>query len=239
LAPAFACWVLVRLAYYTYTSSTSEARSKKYIRRIRAAIASHIIQIKLVEEQQHLASMTLEGGDGVSSAELFGRKRKSCQAYTYDDIIIMPGHVSNSEQEVSLENHVTKKICLKVPLLSSPMDTVTEHDMAIGMALQGALGIIHYNMTVEEQANEVRLVKKFKNGFILDPTCLSPEHLIADVDKLKEELGYSGFPITIDGKMGSKLVGILTNRDIDYIEDRTIQLRDVMTTDVYTGTFSF
>ena len=78
------------------------------------------------------------------------------------------------------------------------MDTVTEHEMAIGMALQGALGVIHYNMTVEEQAHEVRLVKKYKNGFISDPACLSPNHQIADVDKLKERFGYSGIPITID-----------------------------------------
>lgn len=177
----------------------------------------------------------IEGGDGVSSAELFGRKRKSCQAYTYDDIIIMPGHINFSSKDVSLENNVTRKIRLKVPLISSPMDTVTEHDMAIGMALQGALGIIHYNMTVEEQVNEVRLVKKFKNGFILDPICLSPDHHISDIDKLKDQYGYSGFPITIDGKMGSKLVGIVTNRDIDYIEDRSMLLRDVMTIDLITA----
>lgn len=115
------------------------------------------------------------------------------------------------------------------------MDTVTEHSMAIGMALQGALGIIHYNMTVEEQANEVRLVKKYKNGFITDPACLSPDNTIADVDSLKERLGFSGIPITVTGKIGSKLLGIVTNRDVDYIEDRTTKLRDVMTTDLFTG----
>ena len=175
------------------------------------------------------------GGDGFSSQELFGQKRKSCSAFTYDDIIIMPGHVMSSNNEVSLENNITRKIRVKVPLLSSPMDTVTEHDMAIGMALQGAIGVIHYNMTVEEQANEVRLVKKYKNGFITDPACLSPNHVIADVDKLKEKFGYSGIPITVDGKLGSKLVGIVTNRDVDYIEDRTIKLKDVMTTDLITA----
>lgn len=107
--------------------------------------------------------------------------------------------------------------------------------MAIGMALQGAIGIIHYNMTVAEQVHEVRLVKKFKNGFILDPACLSPEHRIADVDALREKFGYSGVPITVDGKMGSKLVGIVTVRDIDYIEDRQTLLRDVMTTELITA----
>lgn len=103
------------------------------------------------------------------------------------------------------------------------------------MALQGAIGVIHYNMTIEEQANEVRLVKKYKNGFITDPACLSPDHTILDVDRFKAEFGYSGIPITVDGKLNSRLVGIVTNRDIDYIEDRSTPLRDVMTTDLITG----
>lgn len=181
------------------------------------------------------ADFEIPGGDGFSAQELFGSKRKSCQAFTYDDVIVMPGHVGFNENPVSLEGNITKKIRVKIPLLSSPMDTVTEHQMAIGMALQGAIGIIHYNMTVEEQANEVRLVKKYKNGFIIDPACLSPEHTIAEVDRLKERFGYSGIPITVDGKMGSRLVGIVTNRDVDYVEDRKTKLREVMTTDLHTG----
>lgn len=175
------------------------------------------------------------GADGYSAQDLFGTKRTSCAAYTYDDIILMPGHIEDASKEVSLESNITKKIRIKLPLLSSPMDTVTEHSMAIGMALQGGIGIIHYNMTVEEQANEVRLVKKFKNGFITDPACLSPEHSITDVDNLKHQFGYSGIPITVDGKMGSRLVGIVTNRDIDYVEDRSLKLREVMTTDLITA----
>eukprot|EP01035_Chromulina_nebulosa_P020451 gene20451-26536_t len=115
------------------------------------------------------------------------------------------------------------------------MDTVTEHEMAIAMAMLGAIGIIHYNMTIEEQAREVRLVKKYKNGFITDPACLSPNDLVSDVDKLKERFGYSGIPITINGKIGSKLVGIVTNRDVDYILDRSTKLSDVMTTDLVTA----
>lgn len=99
-------------------------------------------------------------GDGFSAEELFGKRRSTCHAYTYDDIIIMPGMVRNPAGDVSLESRITKKVLLQVPLMSSPMDTVTEHQMAIGMALQGAIGIIHYNMTIEEQAKEVRLVKK-------------------------------------------------------------------------------
>ena len=91
-------------------------------------------------------------------------------------------------------------------------------------------------MTIEEQVNEVKLVKKYKNGFITNPACLSPDHTIADVDNLKKKFGYSGIPITIDGKLGSKLVGIVTNRDVDYIEDRNKKLQDVMTTNLVTGT---
>ena len=180
-------------------------------------------------------SLDVFSGDGYSSKELFGNKRKSCYAYTYDDIILLPGHIDGSLPEISLTSNVTKKIALKVPLLSSPMDTVTEHQMAIGMALQGAIGVIHYNMTVEEQAHEVRLVKKYKNGFITDPACLSPDHCISDVDKLKDQFGYSGIPITVNGKIGSYLVGIVCHRDIDYIEDRSTKLKDIMTTNIFTG----
>jgi len=177
-------------------------------------------------------------GDGYSPQELFGNvgQRRSCCAYTYDDIILLPGHIDVSSANVSLASKVTKTIAVKIPLLSSPMDTVTEHEMAIGMALQGALGVIHYNMTVEEQAHEVRLVKKYKNGFISDPACLSPEHEIADVYKLKERYGYSGIPITVDGAIGSSLVGIVCRRDVDYVDDRSTKLKEVMTRDVITGT---
>jgi IMP dehydrogenase len=174
-------------------------------------------------------------GDGFSAEELFGKHRNTCHAYTYDDVIIMPGMVRNSAVDVSLQSRISKKVLLQVPLMSSPMDTVTEHQMAIGMALQGAIGIIHYNMTVEDQARNVRLVKQYKNGFITSPACLSPTHTCADVDELKETFGYSGIPITSDGKLGSKLVGIVTNRDVDYVEDRTTALSAVMTTDVTTA----
>ena len=179
--------------------------------------------------------LVLHDLDGRTISDIFGTRR-SCFAYTYDDVILLPGHVKNQASEVGLDTNITKKLSLKLPLISSPMDTVTEHEMAIGMALQGAIGVIHYNMTMEEQANEVRLVKKYKNGFITDPACLSPEHTIADVDKLKDLHGYSGIPITSTGKIGSLLVGIVTNRDIDFVADRSTKLKDVMTTDIVTGT---
>lgn len=182
-----------------------------------------------------MADFEFRGGDGYSAEELFGKRKASCNAYTYDDVIVLPGHIVADAKDISLENHITRNIKIKVPFLSSPMDTVTEHSMAIGMALQGAIGIIHYNMTEAEQANEVRLVKKYKNGFITDPACLSPENTIADVISLKERFGFAGIPITQSGKIGSKLLGIVTNRDIDYIEDRTTKLGEVMTTDLFTG----
>lgn len=179
----------------------------------------------------------VDGGDGYSIDQLFSKKN-SCFAYTYDDIIILPDHTPDLTtcESISLQSHITKNIKLNLPLLSSPMDTVTEHTMAIGMALQGAIGIIHYNMTIEEQANEVRLVKKYKNGFITDPACLSPENTIEDLDNLKAKNGYSGVPITVNGKLGSKLVGIVTNRDVDFVEDRSLPLSVVMTTNLFTAT---
>jgi IMP dehydrogenase len=120
-------------------------------------------------------------------------------------------------------------------MVSSPMDTVTEHRTAIGMALQGGLGVIHYNMSIEEQVLEVTLVKKYKNGFITNPACLSPNHTIADVLNLKQLYGFSGVPITENGLMGSRLLGMVTSRDIDFIEDKTTPLASVMTVNLLTG----
>lgn len=179
----------------------------------------------------HLIEGTTEG---YTSEQIFGQ-RQNCYAYTYDDIITLPGHINFGIEEVSLETNISRNIRIKLPLLSSPMDTVTEHRMAIAMALLGGIGVIHYNMTVEEQAKEVRLVKKYKNGFITEPACLSPDHTAADVDRIKQQFGYSGIPITVSGRFGDKLVGIVTNRDVDFVEDRSTKLADVMTTDLVTA----
>ncbi|ODS31815.1 MAG: inosine-5'-monophosphate dehydrogenase [Candidatus Scalindua rubra] len=154
---------------------------------------------------------------------------------TYSDFILLPGHISFSANEVDLETNLTKNLRIKRPIVSSPMDTVTESKMAIYLALLGGIGIIHYNNSIEEQAKEVKLVKRFENGFITDPVTLSPENTISDVDKIKKTYGFSGIPITEDGTLKTRLIGIVTRRDIDFEVDRTKKLREVMVTGLVTA----
>jgi IMP dehydrogenase len=148
---------------------------------------------------------------------------------TYDDLIVMPGHIGFGVGEVDISSMLTKNIKLEAPFVSSPMDTVTEHRMAITMALQGGIGIIHSNMGPEQQAAEVTRVKKYKNGFILDPVCLSPESTLKDILILKEKLKFSSFPVTDTGKMGGKLLGIISGRDSAFIEDVSVNVSVFMT----------
>jgi len=169
--------------------------------------------------------------DGLSGDELFARGK----GLTYDDFIILPGYIDFQASEVDLETNVTRNIRIKRPLVSSPMDTVTEWKMAAYLALLGGIGIVHYNNNIEEQVEHIRKVKRFENGFIVDPVVLSPKHTVMDVDKIKREHGFSGIPITEDGTLGSKLVGIVTNRDIDFEKDRSRPLSEVMTTDLITA----
>jgi IMP dehydrogenase len=169
--------------------------------------------------------------DGFSAKEIFS----STSAYTYNDIIILPGYIDFNPSDVDLETQLTRNITIKRPLVSSPMDTVTEANMAISLALNGGIGIIHYNNTIEDQADEVRKVKRYENGFITDPICLSPEHTIADILAIKDKYGFSGIPITENGQMNSKLVGIVTNRDIDFEKEPSKKLREVMTTELLTA----
>jgi IMP dehydrogenase len=169
--------------------------------------------------------------DGHSADELFTRKT----GYAYNDFIILPGYIDFAPEDVSLETNLTRHIKLKNPFVSSPMDTVTESAMAIGMALMGGIGIIHYNNTIEQQANEVRRVKRYENGFINEPMVLSPDNTIADVDDIKFRYGFSGIPVTAEGKINSRLMGIVTNRDIDFETDRKKKLKDVMSINLLTA----
>lgn len=175
-------------------------------------------------------STFIDGPDGYSAAKVFESGNPT--ACTYDDVIFLPGHIDFGVEQVDLTSNLTRKIKLHTPLVSSPMDTVTEHAMAIGMALQGGIGIIHYNNTIEEQCMEVRQVKRFENGFITNPLCLSPTHTIRQLRDIQSQHGFSGFPITEDGQLGSKLVGIVTSRDVDFRSDLDTLLGDIMTTDL-------
>jgi IMP dehydrogenase len=144
-------------------------------------------------------------------------------------------HIDFGVNDVLLESKFTRKIALKTPFASSPMDTVTEAGMAIMMALHGGIGVCHYNCTIEEQAMMVEKVKKYKNGFITNPVCLSPENTVADVDEITKNFGFSGIPITNTGKLGGKLVGMISRRDVDFVEDRETKLGDLMVKDLVTG----
>ena len=134
---------------------------------------------------------------------------------TFDDVLLVPSYSEIIPNQVDLSTHLTKKIKLNIPLMSAGMDTVTEHRMAIAMARQGGIGIIHKNMSIEEQAEEVDKVKRSENGVITDPFYLSPEHTLKDADELMGKFRISGVPIT----EGRKLVGIITNRDLKFEED--------------------
>lgn len=169
--------------------------------------------------------------DGFSAEEIFTQPT----GYAYNDFIILPGYIDFAPDDVILETNLTRNIKIKSPFISSPMDTVTEADMAIGLALWGGIGIIHYNNTVEQQMEEVRKVKRYENGFINNPLVLSPKHRISDIDMIKARYNFSGIPITENGHLNSKLVGIVTNRDIDFEKDRTKTLAEVMTTDLLTA----
>lgn len=146
-------------------------------------------------------------------------------AYTFDDVLLMPNKSEILPREVSTKTYLTKKIALNIPLMSAGMDTVTESKMAIAMAREGGIGIIHKNMTIEQQAKEVDKVKRQENGVITDPIYLSEDHLIQDAENLMAQYRISGVPVTKDGK----LVGIITNRDIIFETDFQKKISEVMT----------
>lgn len=150
--------------------------------------------------------------------------------------MLLPGHIYFGAEDVSLVSRITRNTKLCLPLVSSPMDTVTESEMAINMALQGGIGIIHYNNTIRDQKREVDRVKRYENGFITDPKTLSARHTVRDALDIKNRYGFMGIPITESGGMNSKLVGIVTNRDVEFVRDQDTPLEDIMTTELQTAT---
>ncbi|KAG9245132.1 IMP dehydrogenase/GMP reductase [Calycina marina] len=166
--------------------------------------------------------------DGLAVTDLLDSKKHG--GLTYNDFLILPGYIGFPASYVSLDSPVTKRITLKTPFVSSPMDTVTEHDMAIHIALQGGLGIIHHNCSPDAQAEMVRKVKRYENGFIVDPVVITRDTTVGEVKALKEKWGFGGFPVTEKGTMNSKLVGIVTNRDIQFEDDDESPVSAVMVT---------
>ena len=146
---------------------------------------------------------------------------------TFDDVLLVPGYSQVIPNQVDLSTNLTKTIKLNIPMMSAGMDTVTEHRMAIAMARQGGIGIIHKNMSIEAQAEEVDKVKRSENGVITDPFSLTPEHTLKDADELMAKFRISGVPIT----EGRKLVGIITNRDLKFETDFSKKIKESMTSE--------
>ncbi|UKK01422.2 inosine-5'-monophosphate dehydrogenase [Theileria orientalis] len=170
--------------------------------------------------------------DGYSAVELFEYNKMSL---SYDDIILLPGFISESTSKVDLTSKLTRNIKLRMPIVSAPMDTITESDMATAMALLGGIGIIHCNMSIDDMVKEVNLVKRFENGFVQNPMCLKPTSTVSDWMHIKDTYGYKSVPITADGKRGSKLLGLVTNTDIYFEDSLNTVLADIMTTDLVVG----
>lgn len=146
---------------------------------------------------------------------------------TFDDVLLVPAYSEVTPGMVDISTNLTKRIRLNIPMMSAGMDTVTESAMAIAMARQGGIGVIHKNMSIEEQADEVDKVKRSENGVITDPFYLSPENTLKDADDLMAKFKISGVPVTV----GKKLVGIITNRDLKFQTDYTKKIESCMTSE--------
>ncbi len=152
---------------------------------------------------------------------------KIVDGLTFDDVLLIPQKSDITPDMIDLKTHLTKDIELNIPLMSAAMDTVTESSLAIAMAREGGIGIIHKNMTIERQALEVDKVKRSEHGVIVDPFYLSPEHLLSDAEELMGKYKISGVPVC----EGGKIVGIITNRDLRFEEDYSRKISEVMTKD--------
>ncbi|SMQ45008.1 unnamed protein product [Zymoseptoria tritici ST99CH_3D7] len=176
---------------------------------------------------------TYRAKDGISVQELMDENKQG--GLTYNDFLMLPGYIGFPAATVDLTSKLTRNITLKTPFTSSPMDTVTEHNMAIHMALLGGVGVVHHNCSVEEQAEMIRKVKRFENGFITDPIVISPETTVGEAIALKEQWGFGGFPVTESGQLRSKLIGIVTPRDTQFHSDHDAPVTDIMSRDLVTA----
>ena len=154
------------------------------------------------------------------------------EALTFDDVLLVPAASAVLPAEVQTHTRLTRHITLNIPILSAAMDTVTESRMAIALAQAGGIGVIHRNLSPEQQADEVRRVKRFESGMVLNPITISPDAPVGEALRLMDEHGFSGFPVVDANKT---LIGILTNRDVRFVEDQTIFVRDLMTKNLITA----
>ncbi|MBU1017987.1 IMP dehydrogenase [Patescibacteria group bacterium] len=148
---------------------------------------------------------------------------------TFDDVLLIPQYSEILPNQTNVKTHLTKRIKLNIPLISAAMDTVTEHDLAIELALFGGIGIIHKNMTPDQQAEEVDLVKRFENGFIQNPICAKLNDTIDDIYRIREKYGYKAVPVTDTGKTNGKLLGLITANDYFYHKHCKLKVKDRMT----------
>src|SRR5437660_5058679 len=151
--------------------------------------------------------------------------RIAYQGITFDDVLLEPGYSDVVPRDVDVRTQLTRTIRLNLPVLSSPMDTVTESDLAIALAQEGGIGIIHKNMSITDQTREVDKVKRSENGIIVDPITLPPDETVGTAKRMMEQHKISGVPITVNGF----LKGILTRRDLRFLTDNNQKLAEVMT----------
>src|SRR6267154_2415574 len=153
------------------------------------------------------------------------QERIAYQGITFDDVLLEPGYSDVVPRDVDVRTQLTRNIRLNLPILSSPMDTVTESELAIALAQEGGIGIIHKNMSVQQQTREVDKVKRSENGIITDPITLPPDATVRMARRIMEQHKISGVPITVDGY----LRGILTRRDLRFLADADQPISEVMT----------
>lgn len=160
--------------------------------------------------------------DGTTADAIFN------EGLTYNDVIILPGFIDFGASDVNVSGQLTRKIRLAAPIVSSPMDTITENDMARAMALLGGIGVLHNNCPIAVQAQMVKSVKTYRNGFIHRPKAVLPTAPISDVHEVADRLGISGILVTEDGKHHGKLLGIVCTKDVDYVKDKSTPVAEVM-----------